>query len=103
MTTDAAEKGKRWDEDRADAVSAPCGPPALIGTHWMEDYPEGRLPDIPGPWTVDGDAVVLTATGADGLTVDGRPFSVTDHSICLFPPPGNTLGAAVAAGERRPR
>ena len=50
MTTDASEDWKHWQEHRLAAVSAPYGPLALTGTHWLEDYPEGRLPDIPGSW-----------------------------------------------------
>lgn len=41
---------QRWHGRRAATVSAPYGPLALIGTHWLEDYPDGRLPDIPGSW-----------------------------------------------------
>ncbi|MYR44319.1 hypothetical protein GTW67_20390, partial [Streptomyces sp. SID5910] len=73
MTTDASEAWQRWHEQREATVSAPHGPLALTGTHWLEDHPDGRLPGIPGTWTADGDAVVLRAAGADGLTVDGRP------------------------------
>ncbi|MEU6552397.1 DUF1684 domain-containing protein [Streptomyces sp. NPDC046915] len=98
MTTDASDDWKRWHEDRVDAVSAPHGPLALTGTHWIEDYPEGRLPDIPGTWAVDGDAVLLTATGADGLTVDGRPFSGAIH---LAADGGPEESSRVALGGRR--
>lgn len=98
MTTDASDDWKRWHEDRVDTVSAPYGPLALTGTHWIEDHPEGRLPDIPGIWTVDGDAVVLTATEADGLTVDGRPFSGRTR---LAADRGPEESARVALGERR--
>ncbi|MBC9715315.1 DUF1684 domain-containing protein [Streptomyces sp. TRM66268-LWL] len=46
------------------------------------------------------------APGADGrVTVDFNrvtlpPCAFADHFICPFPPPGNTLGFAVEAGER---
>ncbi|MET8945869.1 DUF1684 domain-containing protein [Streptomyces sp. NPDC004542] len=98
MTTDASDEWKRWHEDRVDAVSAPYGPLALIGTHWIQDHPEGRLPDIPGTWSVDGDAVLLTATGADGLTVDGRPFSGVTR---LAADSGPEQSSRVAFGNRR--
>ncbi|MFD4553816.1 DUF1684 domain-containing protein [Streptomyces sp. NPDC058469] len=75
MTSDAADEWKQWHEHRMETVSAPYGPLALTGTHWLEDYPDGQLPDIPGVWVLDGDAVLLTATAADGLTVDGEPFT----------------------------
>lgn len=47
------------------------------------------------------------APAADGsVTVDFNrallpPCAFADHFICPFPPPGNTLDTAVAAGERR--
>ncbi|MGI5442391.1 DUF1684 domain-containing protein [Streptomyces shenzhenensis] len=75
MTTDPNDDWKRWHERRTETVAAPYGPLALVGTHWIEDHPEGRLPDIPGKWVVDGAGVVLAATESDGLTLDGRPFT----------------------------
>ncbi|MEU9230458.1 DUF1684 domain-containing protein [Streptomyces massasporeus] len=98
MTTDASEDWQRWHERRVATVSAPYGPLALIGTHWLEDYPDGRLPDIPGSWRADGDAVVLTATEADGLTVDGQPFG---GEVRIAADPGPASAARVADGERR--
>ncbi|MFF6992831.1 DUF1684 domain-containing protein [Streptomyces sp. NPDC010273] len=94
-----------------------------------EDYPDGRLPDIPGGRILDGDTLVLTApegerTGPAGwvprvnssssatrptprgrTTVDFNravlpPCAFAEHFICPFPPPGNTLGVAIEAGER---
>jgi uncharacterized protein (DUF1684 family) len=98
MTTDASEEWKRWHEQRVATVSAPYGPLALTGTYWLEDYPEGRIPGIPGTWRADGDAVVLTAAGADGLTVDGR---LLDGGVRLAADPGPAGAARVAHGERR--
>ncbi|MFB6847781.1 DUF1684 domain-containing protein [Streptomyces sp. NPDC056373] len=98
MTTDASEDWRRWHERRVATVSAPYGPLALIGTHWLEDYPDGRLPDIPGSWRADGDAVVLTAAEPDGLTVDGRPFG---GEVRLAADQGPASEARVAHGERR--
>lgn len=98
MTTDASEDWQRWHEGRVATVSAPYGPLALIGTHWLEDYPDGRLPDNPGSWRADGDTVVLTAAEADGLTVDGQPFG---GEVRLAADPGPANGARVAYGERR--
>ncbi|MER5915555.1 DUF1684 domain-containing protein [Streptomyces sp. NPDC001982] len=96
MTTDASDDWKRWHEHRTETVSAAYGPLALAGTHWIEDHPEGRLPDIPGSWTVDGDAVVLTATGSDGLVLDGRPFTGEVRLGADSEP-----AARVTLGERR--
>lgn len=49
-------------------------------------YPSA--PDADGRTTVDLNRAVLP------------PCAFADHFICPFPPPGNTLGVAVAAGER---
>ncbi|MFJ3305819.1 DUF1684 domain-containing protein [Streptomyces sp. NPDC086549] len=98
MTTDASDEWKRWHEHRTEKVSASYGPLALTGTHWIEDHPDGRLPDLPGRWALDGDTVVLTAAGTDGLTVDGRPFS---GEVRLGADSGPEATARVALGERR--
>ena len=98
MTSDAADEWRQWHEHRRETVSGPYGPLALTGTHWLEDHPDGQLPDIPGVWVVDGDAVVLTATAADGLTVDGKPFT---GSVRLGADTGPVSAARVGLGERR--
>ncbi|MFF8728386.1 DUF1684 domain-containing protein [Streptomyces sp. NPDC015171] len=98
MTTDASDAWKQWHEQREETVAAPYGPLALTATHWIEDYPEGRLPDIPGTWAADEEGVLLTATGADGLTVAGRPFSGTAR---LAADRGPESDARVAQGARR--
>ncbi|MEU7412097.1 DUF1684 domain-containing protein [Streptomyces sp. NPDC042638] len=101
MTTDAPDAPdawKQWHEKRVETVSAPYGPLALTATHWIEDHPEGRLPDIPGNWVADKEGVVLTATDADGLTVAGRPFSGETR---LAADTGPEAGARVALGAKR--
>ncbi|HLL37688.1 MAG TPA: DUF1684 domain-containing protein [Streptomyces sp.] len=98
MTTDAFDAWKRWHEGRLEAVSAPYGVLALSATHWLEDYPEGRLPDIPGNWTTEGGAVVLTAAHGDGLTLDGVPF---EGRVRLTADSGPAAAARVGYGERR--
>ncbi|WP_374205411.1 hypothetical protein [Streptomyces sp. SP2-10] len=95
MTPDSWEQ---WHEQRVETVSAPCGPLALTATHWIEDYPEGRLPDISGVWMAEEDRVVLTATEADGLSVDGRPFP---GAAALAADTGPQAGARVAPGGKR--
>ncbi|MGZ0205411.1 DUF1684 domain-containing protein [Streptomyces sp. RM1] len=98
MTSDAADEWKQWRRKREESVTAPYGPLALTATHWLEDHPEGRLPDIPGNWVADGQGVVLTATGADGLRVDRRPF----HGEIRLVADGDPEAAArVSHGERR--
>ncbi|MFD8154607.1 DUF1684 domain-containing protein [Streptomyces sp. NPDC059720] len=97
-SSDASRDWQRWHERRVESVSAPYGPLALIGTHWIGDYPDGRLPDIPGRWRDDGDAVVLAAAETDGLTVDGQPFA---GEVGLTADPGTVARARVACGQRR--
>lgn len=106
MTTDAstdaskdASRGwKHWHEQRTETVAAPYGPLALTGTHWLADYPDGSLPDIPGRWTEAGDEIVLTADTGDGLTLDGQLFS---GEARLGPDPGPVGAARVGHGDRR--
>jgi uncharacterized protein (DUF1684 family) len=106
MTSDAADEWQQWHERRMETVSAPYGPLALTGTHWLEDHPDGRLPGIPGVWVLDGDVdadadaglVVLTASAADGLTLDGEPFT---GSVRLGADTGPVSTARVGLGERR--
>ncbi|MFD4526421.1 DUF1684 domain-containing protein [Streptomyces sp. NPDC058470] len=98
MTTDASEDWKHWHEHRSETVSATYGPLALTGTHWIEDYPEGQLPGIPGRWAVGGDAVVLTAAAEDGLTLGGELFT---GEVTLGADLGPADGARVGHGERR--
>ncbi|MER6997322.1 DUF1684 domain-containing protein [Streptomyces sp. NPDC000410] len=98
MSTDARQDWMHWHEHRIASVSAPHGPLSLTGTHWLSDYPEGRIPAVPGEWREDGDEVVLSATAADGLTVDGQPLTggirlTADHSP--------VHESRVAHGERR--
>ncbi|MGA4842878.1 DUF1684 domain-containing protein [Streptomyces sp. G45] len=94
----ARQDWKQWHEDRTAAVSAPYGPLSLTGTHWLSDHPDGRLPGLPGHWAEDGDAVVLTATAEDGLTLDGQALTGTAR---LTPDAGPVTAARVAAGDRR--
>ncbi|MGW6709217.1 DUF1684 domain-containing protein [Streptomyces sp. NPDC054956] len=72
---DPATAWKRWHEHRLDTVSAPYGPLSLTATHWLADYPEGRVPAVPGRWLVTGGGVSLTASAGDGISLDGKPFA----------------------------
>ncbi|WP_327405153.1 DUF1684 domain-containing protein [Streptomyces sp. NBC_01288] len=84
-----------------ETVSAPYGPLALTGTHWLEDYPDGHLPDIPGVWVLDGDAGALTVPADErtGPTRDGEPFT---GSVRLGADTGPVSTARVGLGGRRP-
>jgi uncharacterized protein len=95
---EAAQDWKSWHEHRTATVSAPYGPLSLTGTHWLSDYPEGRIPAVPGQWREEGDEVVLTAAAEDGLTVDGQPLT---GDVRLTADHGAIPDARVAHGERR--
>ncbi|MET8061828.1 DUF1684 domain-containing protein [Streptomyces microflavus] len=95
---DAAQEWQRWHEGRVLAVAAPYGPLSLTGTHWLSDYPEGRIPAVPGQWREDGDEVVLTATAEDGIVVDGKPLT---GEVRLSADRGPIDDSRVAQGERR--
>lgn len=70
------EAWREWRARRVETVSDPYGPLALTGTYWVEDLPEGRLPDTPGHWALaEGSGVVLTAGAGEQLRLDGEPFS----------------------------
>ncbi|GAA1501169.1 DUF1684 domain-containing protein [Kitasatospora kazusensis] len=66
----AAEEWKHWTDSRTAAVSAPHGPLALTGTHWLGPEP-AELPGLPGRWSASDGAVRLRATAADGITLKG--------------------------------
>ncbi len=101
MTADGSEAWQAWQEwreRRVGTVSAPYGPLSLVGTHWIEDFPDGRLPAIPGQWTAEGDGITLAAGVTDGLTLDGAPFA---GEVRLAADQGPAAGARVGLGERR--
>ncbi|MEU6975751.1 MULTISPECIES: DUF1684 domain-containing protein [unclassified Streptomyces] len=74
MSTDASQDWQDWHERREAAVASTYGPLSLTGTYWLSDFPEGRIPAVPGEWRAEGDEVVLTAGAEDAVTVDGKPL-----------------------------
>ncbi|MFG2994408.1 DUF1684 domain-containing protein [Streptomyces sp. NPDC048257] len=66
---------RAWHERRDAAVSAPYGPLALTATHWLADYPEGRIPAVPGHWRATEAGVALTVAPEDSCHLDGEPFT----------------------------
>lgn len=102
MSTDAQQQAARdwdrWHKERTATVSAPYGPLSLTGTHWLSDYPDGRIPAVPGRWRDGGDELELTAGPEGGLTVDGKPFT---GQVRLGADRGPIDGSRVAHGERR--
>ncbi|MFG2146722.1 DUF1684 domain-containing protein [Streptomyces sp. NPDC048696] len=95
---DAAQEWDRWHERRIATVSAPYGPLALTGTHWLADAVEGRIPAVPGRWREDGDEVVLTAGAEDGITLDGQEFTGEVRLTADHAPIGQSR---LAQGARR--
>ncbi|MER5487384.1 DUF1684 domain-containing protein [Streptomyces sp. NPDC002812] len=89
---------KRWHEHRVDTVSAPYGPLALTGTFWLADYPEGRIPAVPGRWRAAAGGVTLTAGPEDGITLDGEPLAGSAVLAADEAPPSH---GRLAAGEVR--
>ncbi|MFF4008820.1 DUF1684 domain-containing protein [Streptomyces sp. NPDC001717] len=87
-----------WHEHRAAIVSAPYGPLALIGTHWLADYPEGRIPAVPGRWRTTGGGVALTAAPGDSLQLDGEPFTGDAELAADEGPPSRSR---LTAGDMR--
>lgn len=103
MSTDASAGYDRrdwqeWHEQRIASAGEPYGPLSLTGTHWLADHPEGRIPAVPGLWADDGDHVLLTAGGEDGLTLDGKPFTGT---VALALDHAPIPASRVAHGDRR--
>ncbi|MCG7529481.1 DUF1684 domain-containing protein [Streptomyces sp. OfavH-34-F] len=94
----AARDWRRWHEERTAVVAAPYGPLSLTGTHWLADYPEGRIPAVPGRWRERDGAPVLEAGPADGLTVGGEPFT---GEVRLDADRGPIGASRVAHGARR--
>ncbi|GAA2981258.1 DUF1684 domain-containing protein [Streptomyces fulvorobeus] len=101
MSTDeqqARQEWRSWHEERIGTVAAPYGPLSLMGTHWLSDYPDGRIPAVPGRWREEGGGVLLTATPEDGLSIDGKPLT---GEVRLMADRGPIDGARVAHGARR--
>lgn len=66
----------RWRERRAAQVSAPHGPLALTGTHWLDDLADDSvIPGLPGTWRQEDGLVVHEANGVTAaLEPEGRPL-----------------------------
>ncbi|WP_225845826.1 DUF1684 domain-containing protein [Streptomyces sp. HPF1205] len=67
---------RQWRERRAAHVSAPHGPLALTGTHWLDALPDdGVIPGLPGVWRQEDGRIVHEADGAIAvLEAEGRPL-----------------------------
>ncbi|MFH8466882.1 DUF1684 domain-containing protein [Streptomyces sp. NPDC017991] len=89
--------------------------PGLCVTSTRPHLPGGRSAASRPPRTTRAGRCrgVSRRTGRSGPCARGRttvdfnkallpPCAFADHFVCPFPPPGNTLGAEIAAGERNP-
>ncbi|MFD8484064.1 DUF1684 domain-containing protein [Kitasatospora sp. NPDC059673] len=83
MTDTAAEAWQHWTESRSAAVSAPHGPLALTGTHWLESEP-AKLPGLPGTWWAESGAVCAELAAGDGVRLEGEQQEVTGR-VALRP------------------
>jgi uncharacterized protein len=102
----AREKLAVFHRRREEAAVAPQGPLALVNTQWIDmDQSVWGVPGVWGPRSDGGSGLVLTATGDDGIVVDGE--LVTSPTIVRAkddPEPsdvsfGGTLSAHVIANE----
>ncbi|WP_105972694.1 DUF1684 domain-containing protein [Streptomyces geranii] len=122
MTVDVSGAWRERHERHVETVPAPHGPRSLVGAHRIEDYPDGRLPAIPGQWTVDGGGnreggeegsgggsgegggdgggggVVPAVGPGGGLTLGGEPFAGEVRSAA---DQGSVAAARAGPGERR--
>lgn len=67
-TTEAIDTWGDWRQERTASATAPDGPAALTGTHWVTATSEENaveVPGVPGRWHADGEAVVGTGLPAD--------------------------------------
>ncbi|MCY0920102.1 DUF1684 domain-containing protein [Streptomyces sp. H27-G5] len=96
--TDPETAWRRWHEHRLATVSAPHGPLALTGTHWLADYPKGRIPAVPGEWRTTDAGVALHADPEDGLSLDGAPFAGDAVLAADEAPPSHSR---ISAGDLR--
>ena len=96
--TDLRAEWARWHAERERELRAPHGWLSLTALEWL-DATARTVAGLPGTWRVapDGEAVELTATPTDGLTVDGCPVAGTQR---LEPVDGKP-GTIVVAGDRR--
>ncbi|MGW9378780.1 hypothetical protein ACWHAO_12220 [Streptomyces albidoflavus] len=93
-----AETAEERHRRRAAWPAAPYGPFSVTGVHGLDDFPEGRLPAIPGRRHPDGDRLAVTATAADGLLPGGRPPAGTARPDAGQGPPER---ARAGQGGRR--
>jgi uncharacterized protein len=96
MSTQAVDQAvsdwEQWRGRRLEAVSAPHGPLALTGTHWLDDVADGVIPGLAGRWRqesgtvvrdLDGTVAALRPEGSPLLLPDGRKVLAIDREGLL--------------------
>ncbi|MGW7521441.1 DUF1684 domain-containing protein [Streptomyces sp. NPDC054796] len=98
--TEGSREWERWREKRVRVAAAPYGPLSVTGTHWIAEAEHGRIAGLPGEWaeTGDGGGVLLEATVADGLAVDGELLA---GEVLLGEDAGPPEESRVGYGARR--
>ncbi|MFJ6558603.1 hypothetical protein ACIQMV_01850 [Streptomyces sp. NPDC091412] len=71
---DLSDPWKQGRARRSETAPAPRDPLTRIRASGPGGYPEHRVPDIPRARTAEGEAVAVTAAGADEPAFGGRPF-----------------------------
>ncbi len=85
-----------WHDDREATLLEPHGWLALTALEWLDETPQ-VIADLPGTWRAPGDgSVEITASGADGVEVDGDRV---DGTRSVHPVDG-APGVLVTVGER---
>ena len=77
-TPTAAERAARFHDLREQSVRKPTGFLALVNTQWVGE--EQTIWGVPGTWAPRPDGasgLFVSATAADGITVDGKPVDGT--------------------------
>ncbi|MFD5563667.1 DUF1684 domain-containing protein [Kitasatospora griseola] len=98
MTDTAAEAWQHWTESRSAAVSAPHGPLALTGTHWLEPEP-AKLPGLPGTWWAESGVVCAELAAGDSVRLEGEQQEATGR-VALRPDTDPGAQIAVLDGLR---
>ncbi|WP_354642894.1 DUF1684 domain-containing protein [Kitasatospora camelliae] len=96
-----AEEWKHWTESRTAAVSAPHGPLALTGTHWLEPEPV-ELPGLPGRWWAEDGTVRLSVKADDGIWLEaaGEAGEPLDGEVTLRPDTAPVADLALVGDKR---
>ncbi|MEZ7004719.1 DUF1684 domain-containing protein [Streptomyces sp. AD55] len=91
FTLDGRERALQADVEEDGSLWAVFADATSGNSSYRFRFLRPSAPDAQGRTVVDFNRALLP------------PCAFADHFVCPFPPPGNTLDAAVEAGERTPR